>query len=202
LSSIQWGETELTLIIKMAATTGSIDAVDLVKSIFKAHTALETDLPSCAAKYVEEIVPKNRRESVQEKVFDFCQEEDTDLFEADENVTSTLLSELKEMSEVGIAQLQVYSNASNQSSLVYLRTDFSNMELELILVVTPSDWCAVVSIGGRPVVYSNHFTYEGSSGTFTDGFDVDINTSTFDAILLAAERSFQEFSANKHSDRD
>ncbi len=181
------------------SSKGSFSFSDLVKNIFKAHTTLNSDLPS-EAKYVDEIVPKKRRDSVQENVFDFCQEDDTDLFEVDNDSTQALLSELKAMSEVGIAQLQVYSNVSTKSSLVYLHTDLSYMDLEIILVAVPNDWCAVVSCNGQPAVHSNHFTYEGSSDTFIDGFDIDTNTSTFDAILLAAERYFQEFSTNEHSD--
>ncbi len=74
--------------------------------------------------------------------------------------------------------------------------------LEIFLVLVPNDWCAVISCNGQPVVHSNHFTYEGSSDTFIDGFDIDTNSSTFDAVLLVAEHYFQEFSANEHSDHN
>ena len=69
-----------------------------------------------------------------------------------------------------------------------------NLEL-FLLVRKDEEWCAVISAGDHPFVFSNRFQYEGSDGSFA-GFDfVDDGEAT--TVLQAAERAFSMFVNNE-----
>jgi hypothetical protein len=171
------------------------NVMELTKKLFVAHTSPDNEMPS-KVKYIDEKVGKSRQDTVQTKVFDICNEEDTNLFLIDEDLKNELMEALTEASDTEISQFQLYRNESTNSYLVYLKTDDCYAMVEMLLVVTPDDWCAVINNCSRPFVASNHFTYEGSKETLQDDFGVSAERSTFDALLLAAEKHFQDFSGN------
>ncbi len=174
------------------------NVIDLTKSLFASQTTPDNKMTG-VARYEDKMVPKKRREIIQEKVFDFCNEDDTDLFQINEELKEELKTALEEDNETEISQLQLYTNESTNSSLVYIKTDDCYCMLELLLVICPEHWCAVVLNCSHPVVETNLFQYEGSRELDRD-FDVDAERSTFDALLLAAERHFEEFCAYNHDD--
>lgn len=174
------------------------NVVELTKRLFASQTLPDREMTG-VARYVDNMVPKTRRETIQEKVFDYCNEDDTDLFEINEEQKEELRAALEEDNETEISQLQLYTNESNNSSLVYIKTDDCYCNVELLLVICPEHWCAVVLNSFHPVVETNLFHYEGSRELDRD-FGVDVDRSTFDALLLAAERHFEEFCIFRHDD--